>query len=217
MPDGICAVVGMGPGIGMAVARRFGAEGYRIALMARRSDKLDDYKQQLAEDGITASTYQLDAANYDQIRQVMIDVVEDMGFIEVLIYNAANYNPGRPTSVTPESVTRAFRVTVGGALTSAQAVIPEMRVRRMGTVIFTGGGLALYPSVEYASLAIGKASIRSLAYTLGDELSKDGIQAGTVTIAGSVQAGTHFDPMLIADSYWQLHTTSRDKREIIYD
>lgn len=217
MPQGICAIVGVGPGIGMAVASRFGAEGYELALMARSADRLDGYVAELSNQGIQARGYSLDAGNFPQIDNGFAQAVSDMGPVDVLIFNAASYNPGKPSVITPQSLVDAFQITVAGALACAQAVLPSMRERGTGTILLTGGGLALHPAADYASLAIGKAGIRSLAYSLGQEISADGIQVATVTIAGFVKEGTHFDPTLIAEAYWALHTTDRDQREIIYE
>ncbi|NJL35119.1 MAG: short-chain dehydrogenase, partial [Chloroflexaceae bacterium] len=90
--------------------------------------------------------------------------------------------------------------------------------QQRGTILFTGGGLALDPYAQYASLAIGKAGLRSLTYTLGAELEPQGIHVATVTIAGTVQPGTFFAPDLIAEQYWNLHTQAPGtwQREIVY-
>lgn len=69
----------------------------------------------------------------------------------------------------------------------------------------TGGGLASHPFADAVSLEIGKAGIRSLAFTLAQELKDSGIHVATVTICGTVQSGTHFDPDTIAQSYLALH------------
>jgi NAD(P)-dependent dehydrogenase (short-subunit alcohol dehydrogenase family) len=84
-----------------------------------------------------------------------------------------------------------------------------MRAKQSGTVLFTGGGLALEPFVEFASLSIGKAGLRSLALSFAKELAPDGIHVGTVTIAGMIKAGTHFDPDAIAEHFWELHAQPR--------
>jgi short-subunit dehydrogenase len=88
-----------------------------------------------------------------------------------------------------------------------------MREQKKGTILFTGGGLALNPYPAYASLAIGKAAIRSLAFSLGGELEADNIQVATVTIFGMVKPDTHFDPDLIAEAYWTLHTQPAGERQ----
>lgn len=82
-----------------------------------------------------------------------------------------------------------------------------------------GFALALNPVPRYASLALGKAGLRSLAFSLHEELKDAGIHVATVTIAGFVEAGTHFDPDKIADAYWELHTQAPDawEPEIVYN
>ena len=87
--------------------------------------------------------------------------------------------------------------------------VRAMRERGEGTILFTGGGLALQPYPDFASLAIGKAGIRSLTFSLAQEVADDGIHVGTVTICGFIRAGTKFDPDTIAESYWELHSEDR--------
>ena len=101
---------------------------------------------------------------------------------------------------------REFRVNVGGALVCAQQVVPAMKGKRAGTLLFTGGGLALDPWPQMASLAVGKAGIKNLAHTLHKELKADGIRVATVTVDGLVKPGAGpLDPTAIADVFFQLH------------
>jgi len=80
-----------------------------------------------------------------------------------------------------------------------------MRAAGSGTIIFTGGGLALDPMSQFASVGIGKAALRNLAQSLAKELKPEGIHVATVTICGMVKAGTHFDPAKIAERFIELH------------
>jgi NAD(P)-dependent dehydrogenase (short-subunit alcohol dehydrogenase family) len=111
-----------------------------------------------------------------------------------------------------------MRVNVAGALVAAQQVLPHMRAQRRGTILFTGGGLALAPAPPYAALAAGKAALRNLCYSMGAEVEPDGVHVATVTIAGFVQPGSHFDPDRIAEAYWTLHAQEPGQweREIVY-
>jgi len=99
-----------------------------------------------------------------------------------------------------------LQVNVAGALAAAQAVLPGMRARGSGAILFTGGGLAFDPTSwpAAASLALGKAALRNLAFSLHAELAPSGIHAGLLTIAGAVQPGTPFDPAHIAEAFWRL-------------
>lgn len=219
MSDKICVVVGAGPGIGLAVAKRFGREGFQLALVARRAEALAQYATDLEQTGLTAHAFPADAANFNSLGQTFAQIKAQLGHPEVLVYNAAVVKPEPPSTLPVEDLSAAFRVNVAGALMCAQQqVISEMKARQRGTILFTGGGLALNPHPTYASLAASKAALRNLTYSLGADLAADGIQVAMVTIAGFVQPGTHFDPDLIAEKYWELHRQPSDQREreIVY-
>ncbi|HMR63289.1 MAG TPA: SDR family NAD(P)-dependent oxidoreductase [Anaerolineae bacterium] len=218
MSPKICVVVGAGPGLGLAVARRFGLEGYHLALVARRAEALAEYVTEFGQAGLKAQAVAADAADFASLRWAMAHIQEQWGDPEVLVYNPVAIHGGQPSTLDPDDLIADFRVNVAGALVCAQAVIPAMKAAQRGTLLFTGGGLALNPYPDYASLAVGKAGLRNLAYSLGAELAPDGIQVATVTIAGFIQPGTHFDPALIAEKYWALHQQppGQREREIIY-
>lgn len=212
-------MVGAGPGVGAAVAKRFGKEGFRVALLARRASALEGYLQELKEAGV-AETYGFtaDAGDPASLIAAFDRIKTQLGDPSVVVYNAAYLRQGVPSTLKVEDLLEDFEVNVAGALVVAQQVIPAMQANKKGTILFTGGGLAFNPAPPYASLAIGKAAIRSLAYSLGGELEPDNIQVATVTISGYVKPGTHFDPDLIAETYWQLHSQApgERQREIIY-
>ncbi len=219
MTKPLCSIVGVGPGIGMAVARRFAQEGYQIALLARHAKKLHDYATELHDEGYTVHTYPTDAADEDSLHQSFYRLHEELeAKTDVLVYNAAALNHAHPSEMIYEDALNDFRVNVLGAVVSAQAVLPHMRQQRSGTILLTGGGLALTPFPQYASLGIGKAGIRNLAYALAGEVTEDGIHVATVTVSGFVKPGTHFDPANIAEAYWELHNQPPDawETEFVY-
>ena len=125
-----------------------------------------------------------------------------------------------PSALDPDRLAEDFRINVVGALASAQAVLPGMLAAGRGTILFTGGGLALDPTgwLPAASLAISKSGLRSLAFSLNAELAPRGVHVGTVTVAGQIQPGTPFDPDRIAHAFWALHTDPPDdyRAEIIF-
>jgi NAD(P)-dependent dehydrogenase (short-subunit alcohol dehydrogenase family) len=202
---GVCVVVGAGPGIGQAVARRFGRAGYTLALLARRRDALDGYVAALAEAGITARGFVADVEQAPSLKDALAAVEHELGAIDVLVYNAAVVRPGTPFEVGVEQLVREFRVNVGGALVATQHVAEAMKARRSGTLLFTGGGLALEPWPQMTSLSIGKAGIRSLAHSLHKELKGDGVRVATVTVAGIAKPGAGaLDPDAIAEVFFDL-------------
>ncbi|MBC7881958.1 MAG: SDR family NAD(P)-dependent oxidoreductase [Anaerolineae bacterium] len=218
MSKKVCAIVGFGSGVSMGVARAFAKEGFALALVARSPSNLTNNAQTLKEDGYSVLTFAADAGDEASLVQAFTQIRTELSDPEVLIYNAAAFTPGKPSSISLEALVADFRVNVAGALVAAQQVIPAMKANGKGTILLTGGGLALHPFAEAASLSIGKAGIRSLAFTLAQELKASGIHVGTVTICGTVQSGTHFDPDLIAPSYLTLHKQSQAafETEVIY-
>jgi NAD(P)-dependent dehydrogenase (short-subunit alcohol dehydrogenase family) len=190
----VCAVLGYGPGLGAALAARFAAGGFHVVGLAR-----DPARH--AATGIEMRA--ADAADPASLAAALA------GRVDVLIHNAYRATmaaPG-PSALPVAELAADFAVNVGGALAAAQAVLPGMRAAGRGSILFTGGGLALDPTgwLPAASLAIGKAGLRSLAQTLHAELAPAGIHAGTVTVAGMIAPGTAFDPARIAEAFWSLH------------
>ena len=190
-------VVGIGPGLGGAIARRFAREGYAVTGLARdpgRAGSMPD-----------VTLLQADAAYPDQLTEA----IGAGGAVEVLVYNAyrATMAQGGPSNLAPEVLVEDFRVNVAGALAAARAVLPDMLAAGRGTILLTGGGLALDPTgwLPAASLGVSKAGLRNLALTLHAELAPRGVHVGTVTVAGQIQIGTAFDPNHIADAFWALH------------
>lgn len=218
MSDKVCAIVGFGIGVSMGVARAFGKEGYALALVARNAAKLIDNAQALKVDGYAIQTFTADAGDEASLVQAFTQIRTELGNPEVLVYNAAAFTPGKPSSISSEGLIADFRVNVAGALVAVQQVMSAMQANGKGTILLTGGGLALNPFADASSLAIGKAGIRSLAFTLAQELKDSGIHVGTVTICGTVQPGTHFDPDAIAESYLALHKQLPEafETEVIY-
>ncbi len=218
MAQPVVAVVGAGPGISLAVAARFAREGFHPAMIARRREALDGYVADLGMQGYPATGFPADAGDAESLVVAFASIRAQLGDPAVLVYHAAVVSPGVPSTLDPARVVADFRVNVVGALVAAQQVLPAMRTQQQGTILFTGGGLSLFPAPPYASLAIGKAGIRNLTYSLAGEVADEGIHVATVTVAGFVQPGTFYDPALIAEQFWMLHTQPADawETEIIY-
>lgn len=214
----LIAIVGMGEGNGMAIARRFGQAGFAIAMIARNETKLKDYQTRLQGDGLTAQYFMADAGDQHAIEAAFADIHAQLGTPQVMVYNAAVPRMQNVLVTSFEDLVSDFRANVAGALVATQAVLPGMQQSaEKGTIIFTGGGFALYPHPDFASLSIGKAGIRSLANTLSVALKEEGIRVGTVTICGTVDpADEKYNPDAIAEQYWQFYTNPQSEYEIVY-
>jgi len=98
----------------------------------------------------------------------------------------------------------AYAVDVISAIVVAQVAAPAMRAAGFGTILVTGGGFADHPIPALATVSLGKAALRSAATMLGADLEQDGIRVAKLTIAGTIVAGTSFDPERIAERYWEV-------------
>ncbi len=213
----VLAIVGMGEGIGMAIARKFAPAGYQIAMIARNATKLAAYQATLQSDGISAHYVPADAGDRESLEAAFANIRDQLGHPDILIYNAAVLRQQNILEESFEHLVDDFKVNVAGALVAVQAVLPAMRSQNQGSIFFTGGGLSLYPQPELASLSIGKAGIRCLAKTIAATLKETQIRVGTVTICGMVSpTDPKYNPELIADQFWTLHTTDRLESEIVY-
>jgi NAD(P)-dependent dehydrogenase (short-subunit alcohol dehydrogenase family) len=220
MSNQLCVVVGVGPGLGLSIAKRFGKEGYAIALIARRPEALAEYANTLIQGGITVTPYSVDVADTEHLIQVFQQIQQQMGNPSVLVYNAAVMQEAEPLTLSEEALVHDFKVGVTGALTAIQQVAPVMQAQNNGTILLTGGALALddYSFPSYLSLAIAKTATRKLCFTMANALEPSNIHVATVMVCGTITPNTHFDPDQIADIYWQLHTQPRSgwQREYVY-
>jgi short-subunit dehydrogenase len=204
-PDPLAVVVGAGPGLGRAVAERFGREGYRVALLARRGDRLRRVAAGLGRAGVQAVHAEADAGDPKQLRIALEGLAAEHGDPQVLIYNAAAGPAGRPSTLDLTVLSDSLLVNVSGLLTAAQTVLPAMREHGHGTILATGSHAALDPRPEETAAAVGKAGARALLHALAKEAESDGIHVAVVTIMGPIAPGTAFTPANIADTFWALH------------
>jgi short-subunit dehydrogenase len=200
-------LVGAGPGLGLAVARRFAVGGYRVTLLARKTDRLEKLAQSLDDTGAEIDTIGADASDPDDLRARMTELYGSDGAPGVVIYNAVMGAPDQLMSSTAAHLQTAYAVDVIGAIVIAQVAAPAMRAAGFGTIVVTGGGFADHPIPALATISLGKAALRAAATMLGADLGPDGIRVATLTIAGQIVAGTAFDPERIAERYWEVVQT----------
>jgi short-subunit dehydrogenase len=197
-------LVGAGPGLGMAVARRFAEGGYRVTLLARSSDSLAELADTLTDTGGQIDTISADASDPDSLGVVVGALYRDQGGPGLIVYNAVMGAPDQLLSASVAHLQTAYAVDVIGAIVVAQVAAPAMRAAGTGTIIVTGGGFADHPIPALATVSLGKAALRSAATMLGSDLEADGIRVATLTINGQIVAGTPFDPVRIAERYWEV-------------
>lgn len=213
----VAAVLGVGPGLGAAVSRRFAREGYAVALMARNEEGLSDTKREIEGEGGAALPVAADATDPASVERAFERVRAELGDPEVFVYNAGAFQMGGILEVTPEQFDLCYRANCAGAFYAARQVLPAMRDAGRGTVILTGATASLRGSAKFAALATGKFGLRALAQSMAREFGPQGIHVAHVVIDGQINTPrvremspdredhTMLAPDAIAGTYWQLH------------
>ncbi|MER5644526.1 SDR family NAD(P)-dependent oxidoreductase [Streptosporangium sp. NPDC002524] len=209
MPSAV--IIGAGPGIGQAVARRFAGEGLSITLIARSGRTLRAVAEAVAPRGVPIVTVEADSADQDALNAALDRAVGEHGVPDVVVYNAAIIQADAPGELSVRAHMEAWAVNVVGALNAAAHVAPAMAARGGGTFLVTGG--MPEPEPRYVSLSLGKAGVRTLVTLLDQEYGPSGVHVASVTVAGPVAPGTDFDPDDIAGHYWRLHAQPRHRWE----
>jgi len=215
------AIVGVGPLLGMAIARRFGREGFKVALIARRAEALRDYVEQLQQLGIEAAGFPADASDVQQLTDAFAAVRARFGAVDVLEFSPTQWNKGGYESTvalatTPDSALHDFNLLVRGAIASARAVLPDMLDNKAGALFFSTGYSAVKPMPIITSLCISNAGLRSYALCLREEVAPQGIYVANVSINVFIEPGhPHNDPDRIAELYWDMYR-KRDRAEAVF-
>jgi NADP-dependent 3-hydroxy acid dehydrogenase YdfG len=186
----VIAVVGAGPGIGEAVARRFTAEGFIVALLARTEDKLQQMVREIDADygKGTAQYYLTDLRVEDSVNLSFKKIRSDLGPVQVLIYNAGarRVNGRSILDTTTEEFENFTKINLFGAFWSTKCVLPDMLAAGKGTVLFTGATGALRGMPGLASFSPGKFGLRSLCQIITREYQNKGIHAAHIIVDGPV-------------------------------
>jgi short-subunit dehydrogenase len=214
----LCTIVGAGLGLGASLTRKFASEGYDVAIMGRRPEILESVLRDERTRRGNCRSFPVDAARATSVRSAFRAVQDWAGETDVLIYNAAVLKQRSASKLTAGHMAADMAVNLGGALSAIAQVLPAMRRRRRGTILLTGGSLALDPIPEWAALGASKAALRSFSIGLGKEVRPDGVHVAIIEICGRIEPGGFFDPDRIADTYWSVHGEQLEafQEEIIY-
>jgi NAD(P)-dependent dehydrogenase (short-subunit alcohol dehydrogenase family) len=197
--------IGAGPGIGFATGERFAKEGFQVVLAARSVARTRELVERLTRGGYKASVREVDSGDPKGVADLVADVQEQHGAIDVLHYNAASMRKATRAEQPRDSFNDDLAVNIGGALVAAQAVAPNMEKQNSGAILLTGGGFALAPSPDYLSVSIGKAGIRALAHGLFEPFREKGIHVATVTVCAFV-APESKEASFVAEQFWHLYS-----------
>jgi NAD(P)-dependent dehydrogenase (short-subunit alcohol dehydrogenase family) len=178
----VCAVTGVGPGNGAAIARRFAQDGHALALLARSTP----YAAALAAELDGAKAYACDVGNETAVAATFARIAKELGPVETLVCNAGSGVWGDVEHISPADFEATWRVNALGTLLAAQQVIPGMRQRSRGNIIVIGATASRRGGVRSAAFAPAKAAQRSLAESMARSLWPAGIHVALVIIDGVV-------------------------------
>ncbi|QIP13253.1 SDR family NAD(P)-dependent oxidoreductase [Spirosoma aureum] len=202
----VLSVVGVGPGISLAVAHRFAREGFAVALISRDLAKVEGYVNDLKAAGIEAGAFEYDSADSASLETALKQVEKQLGPTTVLHYNAASLHKGSLEQETADSLVADFRVNTANIVLAVNTVRGKM-VPGEGGILLTGGGLAYMNATDYLSLTLGKAATVTLANLLNKTLKPAGIFVGTITVSGTVRpTAEKHTPDNIAEEFWKLYS-----------
>lgn len=225
MVQPVCAIVGAGEGLGQSLAAKFASEGLDIALVSRTEKGSDAAAQAAARANseVNVEFFAADATQPETIEAAFQNVVASMGEVEVLIYNArGSFTRRDPIEMTYAELEDVFRVEVVGAFAAAKSVLPAMRERGRGSVLFSSATAALRGSATVPLYAIGKFGLRALSQSLTKAYAKDGVHIVHVRLDCDLDMplmrelyGDQYNPENLANtddvaqSYWWAHTQPR--------
>jgi NAD(P)-dependent dehydrogenase (short-subunit alcohol dehydrogenase family) len=217
----VAAILGVGPGLGAAVARRFAREGFTVALMARKEESVAGVREEIEGQGGAALPVTADATDPASVEVAFGRVRSELGDPEVFVYNAGAFQMGGILEIEPQQFDECFKANCAGAFYASQQVLPAMVEAGRGTILITGATASLRGSARFSALAVGKFGLRALAQSMAREFGPQGIHVAHVIIDGQIntprmrerspdrEEHTMLSPDAIADTYWQLHAQDR--------
>jgi len=211
----VAAIVGVGAGLGAALALRF-ATDYKVALVARSSEVIENTANEIRAAGGIGLPIRSDATVAQQITEAHDQISRDLGPLEVLIYNGGRRPMGRLMETTPEVFEETWRLHTLGAFLWAREVVPQMLSRGSGTILITGATAGIRPWPTSAAFAAAKFAVRGLAQVMARDLHPQGIHVAYVNVDGGIdmpllrdlrpdaKAEDLLKPSAIADAFWYL-------------
>lgn len=217
----ITAVVGVGPGLGSALAERFARGGHAVALLSRSGTSRQSTLDAITQAGGRARGFDCDISDAVSTARAFARIREALCDPSVLLCNAGAFATGGILTLTPESFESAWRANCLGGFLAAREVLPAMIKAGAGTILFTGATAALRGGANFAGIAVGKFGQRALAQSMAREFGPQGVHVVHVVIDGMIDTPTvrqnfpdrgderFLSPADIAEQYWLLHQQPR--------
>ena len=219
---GSLLVVGVGAsqGLGAAIARRFGREGYAVVVAGRNAEKLRATEAELRDLGVDV-TAMVGDASVAADAQRFVAAAQAAAPLAIAVHNAGSNRPAPFLKITEAHFESHWREHVLGGFHVAQAALPALVENGGGSLIFTGASGSLRGKANFAPFAAAKGGLRNLAQSVAREFGPQGVHVGHVVIDGGI-AGERLlshrpalkeergpdgllDIAAVAEAYWVLH------------
>ena len=202
-------IVGAGEGLSASLARLFAHEGIKVALAARKIEKLGAL---CTETG--ARAFACDATNAEEVERLFGLVDREIGAPDVVVYNASGRARGAFTDLVAADVAQTIAISAFGGFLVAQQAVKHMLANKHGAILFTGASASVKGYAQSAPFAMGKFALRGLAQSMARELSPQGLHIAHFVIDGGIRSPRRveppdkpdslLDPDAIALSYWNV-------------
>ena len=214
MKNKVCMVTGVGEGNGRSISQKFADEGYRVAMLARSKERLDQYEQEI--DG--AKGFVCDVTNEASMKAAAKQVRDELGPIDVFVHNAGSGMFGDFENVTVKDMEDAWRTNTIGLVVLGQAATKDMLSNDGGSIVVVGATSALRGGAGFTAFASAKSAQRSLAQSMARSLGPKGIHVSYLVIDGMIdiprvramdfakdmEDDAFLQPDEIADAIWYL-------------
>lgn len=214
-------VIGVGPGLGAALCRRFAAADMSVAMCARTTEFPDTLAKEINRSGGESRTYSLDTTVESDVLSLFTRVAADLSEPDLVVYNAGAYQRAGILEASAEDFRRCWRAGCFGGFLIGREAARVMASRGSGTILFTGATASIRGGAQFFNLAVGKFGLRALAQSMARELGPMGVHVAHVIIDGQINSPRYskltgergddglLDPKAIAETYYQLHRQHR--------
>ncbi|OXE36146.1 MAG: short-chain dehydrogenase [Phenylobacterium zucineum] len=185
---GACLVVGVGEGVGGAIAKAFAAEGHAVCMTrrARNLDQLDGLAQEIRAAGGIAHAFGVDAREEDEVIALFDKIEAEVGPLEVVVFNiGANVRFGI-VETTSRVFTKVWEMACFAGFLAGREAARVMGPRGRGSILFTGATASIRGRDGFAAFAAAKAGLRALAQSMSRELGPKGIHVAHVVVDGAI-------------------------------
>jgi NADP-dependent 3-hydroxy acid dehydrogenase YdfG len=229
------AIFGAGPALGLSVAKRFGREGYRVALVARRQESLDELAAALPN--IETETFRADLRDPAQLTVAVTAIEQRFEHVDVAVWSPGALDQPRVhvLDIDPDALPDQLELLLLAPIRLARRLLPAMRTRHDGALLYASGTPATMPVPQLGNVGIALAGLRNFILAANAALSSEGVYVGVVPIGGLIKNSAAevavlntpaqfegfdmetlrlatLDPADIAEVFWNLNL-KRDRAE----